>query len=260
MEAVLTVALALLGVAIGSFLNVCIDRLPAGKSLVYPPSYCDSCQRRLSAKDLIPVFSYLWLRGRCRYCRAHISQRVLWVEVGTGLLFAFLFWYYGLTKEFAIIAFYLSLFIIVIFIDLKHKLILNKVVYPVAVVALIISIFLPWPEIKNIPWWPDQANGVIGGVIGFVLFTVFALVFRGGMGWGDVKLAGLIGLITGFPGVFVALLGGIVLGGLAAAFLLLVKIKKRKDPIPFGPFLSIATIITLLYGSEILQWYLGLLV
>jgi len=249
MEVILIVIFALLGTAIGSFLNVCIDRLPIGKSLAYPPSHCDACQHRLLPKDLIPVFSYLWLRGHCRYCQAPIPRRVFWVEVGTGLLFAFIYWHYGLSVEFAVSAFYCCLFIVLGVIDLEHKLILNKIVYPAAVVALIIDAFLPQPGI---------INGVIGGTIGFALFLIPALIFRGGMGWGDVKMAALIGLVTGFPLVFVALLTGVVLGGLVAGILLLLRIKKRKEPIPFGPFLSLATIATLLWGGDILSWYLGL--
>jgi len=248
MQVMLIVIFALLGTAIGSFLNVCTDRLPARKSLVYPPSHCDVCQHRLSLKDLIPVFSYLWLRRRCRYCQAPISQRVLWVEVGIGLLFAFLYWHYGLSVEFAVTAFYCCLFIVLGVIDLEHKLILNKIVYPATAVALVIAVFLP----------PGIVDSVIGGAIGFVILFIPALVSRRGMGWGDVKMAALIGLVTGFPLVFVALLMGIVLGGLAAGFLLLFKIKKRKEPIPFGPFLSLAAMATLLWGGDILSWYLGL--
>ncbi len=260
MEVILIVVFALVGTAIGSFLNVCIDRLPAGKSLVYPPSHCDACQHRLSLKDLIPVFSYLGLRGHCRYCRAPIPRRVFWVEVGTGLLFALTYWHYGLSAEFAVITFYCCLFIVLGVIDLEHKLILNKIVYPAAVVALIISIFLPLPGFIDSPLpWPQIINGIIGGAIGFVLLSIPALVSRGGMGWGDVKMAALIGLVTGFPLVIVAILTGIVLGGLVAGFLLLFGIKKRKDAIPFGPFLSLATIAALLWGSNIINWYLGLL-
>jgi len=145
-------------------------------------------------------------------------------------------------------------------IDLEHKLILNKIVYPMALVALIISIFIPSTGIidASLPW-PEGANGVIGGAIGFVLLLIPALLYRGGMGWGDVKMAALIGLVTGFPSVFAALLLGIVLGGLVGGVLLLLRIKKRKEPIPFGPFLSLATIATLIWGSNILNWYLGLL-
>jgi len=248
MEVALIVALALLGTAIGSFLNVCIDRLPAGKSLVYPPSHCDACQHRLSLKELVPVLSYLRLHGHCRYCQAPIPRRVFWVEVGTGLLFAFTYWHYGLSTEFAISAFYFCLFIVLGVIDLEHKLILNKIIYPAAAVVLIIDVFSP--EIGIV-------NGVIGGAIGFGLLLIPALVSRGGMGWGDVKMAALIGLAIGFPLVFVALLMGIILGGLVAGLLLLRKIKKRKEPIPFGPFLSLATIATLLWGSDILNWYGG---
>ncbi len=258
MEVTLTVVFALLGTAIGSFLNVCIDRLPAGKSLVYPPSHCEACRRRLSIQDLIPVLSYLWLRGHCRRCRAPIPRRLPWVEAGSGLLLAFLYWYYGLSVEFAVTAFYGYLFIVLGVIDLEHGLILNKIVYPAVVVALIIGIFRPSPGIidTSLPW-PEILNGVIGGAIGLVFLLIPALIYRGGMGWGDIKMAALIGLVTGFPLVFVAILMGVILGGLVAGFLLLLKIKKRKEAIPFGPFLSLATIATLLWGSDILNWYLG---
>jgi len=239
----------LFGIAVGSFLNVVIDRLPAGQSLLHPASHCPACQHRLVPKDLIPVFSYLWLHGRCRYCRAPIPQRVLWVELGTGLMFAFTSWHYGLSVEFAVTIFYCCLFIVLMVIDLEHKLILNKIVYPAAVVALIIDVVLPQPGI---------VYGAMGGAIGFVLLLIPALIYRGGMGWGDVKMAALVGLVIGFPLVFVALFLGIVLGGLVAGILLLLKIKKRKEPIPFGPFLSLAAITTLLWGSDILNWYLGL--
>jgi len=259
MDITLTVVFAFLGAAIGSFLNVCIDRLPAGKSLVYPASHCDACQHRLSPKDLIPLVSYLWLRGHCRYCQAPIPRRVFWVEVGSGLLFAFTYWHYGLGAEFAVTVFYGCIFIVIGIIDLEHKLILNKIVYPAAVVALIISIFLFSPGITDVSLpWPESINGIIGGAIGFVFLLMPALISPRGMGWGDVKMAALIGLVAGFPLVFVALLMGVILGGLVAGLLLLLKIKKRKESIPFGPFLSLATMVTLLWGSDILNWYLGL--
>jgi len=253
----LAVIFGLLGIVIGSFLNVCIDRLPAGKSLLYPPSHCDACQKHLSPKDLVPVFSYLWLRGRCRYCRVSIPRRILWVEIGSGLLFAFTYWFYGLSAEFVVVTAYCCLFIVLGSIDLKHGLILNKIVYPALVVSVVISILLPQSGTVSLPW-PEAVNGVVGGGIGFVFLLIPALIYQGGMGWGDVKMAALIGLVTGFPLVFVALLMGVILGGLVAGLLLLLKIKKRKESIPFGPFLSIATIATLLAGNNILNWYFGL--
>jgi leader peptidase (prepilin peptidase)/N-methyltransferase len=257
MEAGFIVIFVLLGMVVASFLNVCCDRLPAGQSLVYPPSHCPACQRRLSAKDLIPVFSYLWLRGRCRYCRAPIPRRVLWVEIVTPVLFGLAYWRYGLSIELAIVLFYICLFIVILVIDLEHGLILNKIVYPALALALLISIFFSifLPQIEIVP---EIKQAAIGGGIGLVLFLLVVLISRGGMGWGDVKLAALIGLVTGFPLIFVALLMGIILGGLVAVLLLTLKIKKRKEAIPFGSFLSLATIATLLWGNDILNWYLGL--
>jgi len=273
MDISLIIVFILLGTAIGSFLNVCIDRLPARKSVIRPPSYCDGCQRRLALKDLIPVFSFIWLRRRCRSCGALISWRVFWVETGTGILFGLIYWYYMVypaspeTAQLVVTVFYSCIFIVIFGIDLEHQLILNRVVYPTALIALVLDIALhqPW-LIESAPGaflsMPDVAAravvGITGGVTGFVLLLIPALVFRGGMGWGDVKMAGLIGLVVGFPLVFVSILGAILVGGLLAAILLLLGIKKRGEAIPFGPFLSLAAIATLLFGNDILSWYLGL--
>ncbi|MFC1995804.1 prepilin peptidase, partial [Chloroflexota bacterium] len=222
METIFIAIFALLGTAIGSFLNVCIDRLPAGKSLVYPPSHCDNCQRRLSPKDLIPVLSYLYLRGHCRHCQIPIPRRILWIEVGSGLLLAFTYWHYGLSVEFVITAFYGYLFIVLGVIDLEHQLILNKIVYPAAAMTLIINVFLYKPGVLDgflpqsvvVAGLISEINGLISGAISFVFLLIPALISRGGMGWGDVKMAALIGLVIGFPLVLVALLMGVILGGL----------------------------------------------
>jgi len=266
MEILLAILFGFIGIAVGSFLNVCVDRLPSGNSIIYPPSHCDACNHPLAPKDLIPLFSYLWLRGRCRYCQARVPLRVFSLELGTGLLFAFLYLHFGLGAELAVTAFYASLFIVIGVIDLEHKLILNKIVYPMAVVALLLDIFLRQPGILDflLPQPPvlgaliGGANGIVSGAIGFVLLLIPALVSRGGMGFGDIKMVALIGLVTGFPLVLVALFLGIVLGGLVASVLLLFRIKKRKEAVPFGPFLAVATILTLLWGSDLLSWYLGL--
>ncbi len=263
MEIILAVIFALFGVAIGSFLNVCIDRLPAGKSLIYPASHCDACQHPVASKDLIPVVSYLWLRGRCRYCRTNISPRVLLVELLGGVLFPLAFWRFGLSAEFAITAFWGCVFLVIMFIDWEHKLILNKVTYSAAVVALVIlavNSLLPEPGIlSNLIFLPKPSilSGIIGGAIGFTFLLIPALINPRGMGFGDVKMAALIGLVTGFPLALVAVFMGVVLGGLLAVILLLFRIKKRKETIPLGPFLSLATIATLLWGIQILSWYLA---
>lgn len=257
MEAILIITFFLLGMSIASFLNVCIDRLPAHQSLVYPPSHCAACNRRLAAKDLIPVFSYLWLRGRCRYCGAAIPRRILWVELGTAVLFGLACWRFEVSIELAVALFYICLFMVLMVIDWEKGLILNKIVFPAIVASIVISaafsLFLPDIEIV-----PFIGRAAIGGGIGLVIFFLIVIVSRGGMGWGDVKLAALIGLATGFPLIFIALLIGVVLGGVVAALLLVFKIKKRKEAIPFGPFLAIAAIATLLWGNSILSWYRGL--
>jgi len=256
-EILLIVIFVLLGLSVGSFLNVCIDRLPQNKSIVFPPSHCEACQHKLAAKDLIPVFSYLRLRGRCRYCKAAVPRRLFWVELATALIFALLSWHYGLSPALGIMAFYACLFIVIFVIDLEQGLILNKVVYPGMVVALLLALY-PWP-------WLTQSIGMrvayaaLGGGIGFALFLLIAIVSRGGMGWGDVKLAALIGLATGFPLVFLAIIMGAILGGIVAVALVIAKKRKRRETIPFGPFLAVATMITLLWGNNILSWYLGLM-
>jgi len=262
-EILLISLFAIMGLLVGSFLNVCIDRLPQNKSIAYPPSHCEACQHKLSTKDLIPVFSYLRLRGRCRYCQASVPKRLFWVELATALIFALLYWHYGLSVELGVMAFYACLFTIIFVIDLEHGLILNKVVYPSMVVALLLAL-LPQSWLTQVTWLtqviePGIASAALGGAIGFAIFLLIALVSRGGMGWGDVKLAALIGLATGFPLVFVAIIMGAILGGIVAVPLLIAKKRNRRETVPFGPFLAVAAMVTLLLGSNILNWYLGLM-
>jgi leader peptidase (prepilin peptidase)/N-methyltransferase len=179
------------------------------------------------------------------------------VELATGVIFALLYWHYGLSAELGVMAFYACLFIISFVIDLEQGLILNKIVYPGMVVALLLAL-LPHPWLTQ---WivTGVANAALGGAIGFAILFLIAIVSRGGMGWGDVKLAALIGLATGFPMVFFSLIMGAILGGIVAVALMIAKKKTRRETIPFGPFLAVAAMITLLWGSNILNWYLGLM-
>ena len=259
MDAIGIVTFTVLGVIIASFLNVCIDRLPARQSLISPPSHCPSGRHRLAVKDLVPVLSYLWLRGHCRYCRAAIPRRVLWVEIANGALFAYLYSQYGMGAELAVTAFYCCLFIVLMVIDLEHGLILNRIVYPAMVAALLISVFLPGlaivPELAIVPGIKYSA---IGGGIAFGLALLVVILSRGGMGLGDVKMAALMGFAIGFPAIFFTLILAAIIGGIVAVVLLLAKKKKRKEGIPFAPILSLATITTLLGGGSILNWYWGL--
>jgi leader peptidase (prepilin peptidase)/N-methyltransferase len=179
------------------------------------------------------------------------------VELATAVIFVLLYWHYRLNPELGVMIFYACLFIIIFVIDLEQGLILNKVVYPGMVVAFLLALY-PWP------WLAPQigtrvAYSALGGAIGFAIFLLIAIVSRGGMGWGDVNLAALIGLATGFPLVFLAIIMAAILGGIVAVALLIAKKRKRRQTIPFGPFLAVAAMVTLLWGSNILSWYLGLM-
>ena len=238
---------AVLGLVVSSFLNVCIDRLPERASIVSPPSHCPACGRRLTPFDLIPLFSYLLLRGRCRYCGAPIPRRVLLVESVTGLLFVLLGYHYGsYSLQLLLATLYTCFFIVIFFIDLEHQLVLNRVIYPAIVVALL-----------AIPLTPnhDAVELLGGGAIGLGLLFLIAFIYPAGMGMGDVKLATFIGLVVGFPSVFAALLISFVAGGLVGGGLLLTGLKGRKDPIPFAPFLAAGGMVAMLYGQQIIDWY-----
>ena len=258
MEITYIVIFGILGAVIGSFLNVVIDRLPAGKSIAYPPSSCDACQHRLSWPDLFPVFSYLFLHGRRRYCKAKIPQRVFWVELGTGLLTAGLFWRFRWKPILPVMLVYCSALIAIALIDLKEQLIFPAIVFLVALVALVVNFFIP--KLYN---WHNFLFGFLGAAFGSI-FLLLAFVLsklilkREGMGLGDVYMAVMMGFMVGFPNIIVALFIGIILGGLTAIFLVSSKKKSTKDVIPFGDFLAIGTIITLVWGTQILHWYLHL--
>ena len=247
----------LLGLFVGSFLNVCIDRLPRGQSIISPPSHCPVCNRKLGILDLIPLLSYLWLRGKCRYCRASIPLRLPLVEGITALLFGFLYAKFGLGLELGIFLIYASLLIIVFVIDLEHQLVLDKVSYPGMAIAFAFSFFLPGIRTFSF-FWPGLGveSALLGGVLGLIVMTLIVIISRGGMGWGDVKLAVLVGLMTGFPLVIEALLLSWISGGLVATVLLAFKVKGRKEPIPFATFLAVSAVVTLLWGQAIYSWYM----
>jgi leader peptidase (prepilin peptidase)/N-methyltransferase len=241
-------AYAILGAVVGSFLNVCIDRLPGGKSLIRPPSHCPACGYRLKPVDLIPVVSYLMLRGKCRVCSFSIPRRVIAVEVVTGFLFAFLIWWFNPGVNLAIAILFTCLLLVIAVIDIEYSLILNILTYPGILIALMCSFLRP--EI-----------GITGSIIGLFsgLVTIVIIIYasRGGMGIGDAKMAALVGAILGFPMVFLALLVAVVTGGIVAVILIAAKLKGRKDRIPFGPFLAWGGWLALVFGKDILSWYLG---
>ncbi len=235
-----------LGVVIGSFLNVCIDRLPESKSIVSTPSHCPHCQKRIPAYDLLPVLSYLILRGRCRNCGARIPLRVLVVELLAGVIFTLIWSRFGQSWETLAVSLFSSLLIVIAFIDLTHHKVLNNLVIPGIVLGLI-GAFVFHIE--------DFWTYLIGGVVGFAVLFLIAALAPGSMGMGDAKLILFLGLITGFPEIILVLFLAFVLGGLVAGFLLLLKKINRKDSIAFGPYLALAGFIVLLYGDQVLFWW-----
>lgn len=238
---------AVVGAVIGSFLNVVADRLPQGASLASPGSHCPQCKRRLGPLELIPVLSYLALRGLCRNCGAAIPLRVVAVEAATAAVFALAAVRYGLGLRAAFVCLFTSLLIAFFVIDLEHSVIPNRLVFPALGLALLAIPFSSWTDPRAV---------LLGGALSFGVLFLIALVASGGMGMGDVKLAAFLGLILGFPDIVPGLLLAFIAGGAIAGGLLLAGKLRRDDPVPFGPFLASAGIVFLLYGDPIVDWWL----
>lgn len=248
----------LVGLSFGTFFNVVADRLPQGMSLVFPASHCPTCKHPIAVRDNIPVFSFIWLRGKCRYCAAPIPKRVPIVEAGTAVLFAIAVARFDVSVEAAVVLVSVGIFLVIAIIDYDTRLIPNVLVGPGLVVALALFPFGPGSE-----WEVGEAyiRTFAGAASGFGLLLSVYLVaqFMGSaMGAGDVKLAALIGAATGFPDMFGALLLGFVGGGVISIYLMVVHKRSRKEAIPFGPFLAGGAIVTLLTEAAIGDWYLGL--
>lgn len=241
--------LFLYGIALGSFYNVVGLRVPDGKSIVYPSSHCPSCGHKLKALELIPVLSYFIQKGECRGCGSRISPIYPSIEFLTGVLFATAPLIVGWTPELIITLTLISLFIIIFVSDIAYMIIPDKVLLVFAGIFLLERMFIPLT-----PWW----DSIIGGAIGFVLLLVIALVSKGGMGGGDIKLFALIGFVVGTKTLllsfFFSTLLGAVLGLLGMAFGLV----KKGRPIPFGPFIAVGTLIAYYYGDSLISMYLNL--
>jgi leader peptidase (prepilin peptidase) / N-methyltransferase len=237
----------LLGAAVGSFLNVCIDRLPRGESLATPPSHCEGCGRRLQPLELIPIVSYLALRGRCRTCGAKIPLRVAAVELVSGLLYTLIWLRFGWTIE-AVLSFaFVSVLVVIAFIDYEHHRILNILTFPAIALALVAAVALPGrPPLFYL----------LGGLLGGGSLYLLALASPRAMGFGDVKLGALLGLILGYPIILVGLFLAFVIGGAVSLILLAAKRVERGKAVAFGPYLALGGTLALLYGERLLAWWL----
>jgi len=238
---------ALFGATIGSFLNVVSYRLPRRESLVRPASRCPGCQMPVKPYDNVPIFSWLVLRGRCRSCAAPISARYPVVEAVTAVLYALCVLRFGVGTEIILPVVFLTLLVPVAAIDLEHRIIPNMLVGPAALLALAVALAV---DAGSLP--ERLIAGLAAG--GFLLMA--ALAYPNGMGMGDVKLAGVMGLFLGRsvgPAMLVALLAGTIVG--LAVMALRGVAEGRKTAVPFGPFLALGGLVGLFAGEAFVDWY-----
>lgn len=236
---------AVVGLLVGAGLNLLADSLPTRTRLRRP--YCAHCDATHRPVAWLATTGYIFARGACASCGAPLRLRSVAVELGTAVVFGYLYIRYGLTGHTLLLSVYMTILILITVIDLEHRLILNRVIGPAILLALVAGPFTP-----GLNW----RQMLVGGVTGFVLFYLAAMLYPGGMGAGDVKLAAFVGLITGFPAVFVALLVTVFAGGLISLLLVVTRIRSRSDYIPYGPFLVIGGVYALLWGQPIVDSYL----
>jgi len=248
---VMTIFSFFFGLALGSFLNVCIHRIPLKISIVSPPSSCPQCGERIKFYDNIPLISYMVLFGRCRNCGNPISMEYPLVELITGLLSTSLFLKYNLSHQYFLFLIFSSSLIVISFIDLRHQIIPDVISLPGILLGLLISLIF-----KNITWY-DSLIGIMGGggILYLVAFVFKKLTGKEGMGGGDIKLLAMIGAWMGWRAIpfiiLISSLTGIVIGGGA----ILISRQELRAKIPFGPFLAIGALIYLFFGPEIKSWY-----
>jgi leader peptidase (prepilin peptidase) / N-methyltransferase len=263
MNVVIGLLWALIGLAVGSFLNVCISRLPAGRSIVRPRSACVSCRVPLQWRDNIPVVSFVLLRGRCRACKERIRWHYPIVEILTSALFAFAYGHFGWSADLPVALAFLSALVVVTAIDLEHLIIPDVVTLPGIVAGVLASV-----GTGRVPWLDSILGVLVGGGVFLLIIYGTDLLGRlvrsleylrgGGMGGGDMKLGAMLGAFLGWKITLLSLLMAVLAGGALSIVLLGATRLGRKDPIPFGPFLAVAGGISFFWGERILTWYLDI--
>lgn len=247
------------GMTIGSFLNVCIYRLPLKRSIVTPPSACPSCGYRIKFYDNIPVLSYLMLWGRCRKCGTHISLIYPAVELATGLISMALLVKYNILNanlpEFFIYLIFISALICIGFIDLEHQIIPDVISIPGIIAGLFFSLV-----INHIPWMDSVIGILAGGGILYLVAVLFELIMKKeGMGGGDIKLLAMIGAFLGWKSIPFVILTSSLTGSIIGGVALTMSKKGIRAKIPFGPFLALGAILYVFFGKEIINWYINIL-
>ncbi|MRG87495.1 prepilin peptidase [Salinibacillus xinjiangensis] len=236
----------ILGLTLGSFYNVVGLRVPEGQSIVSPRSSCPNCQRELTWRELIPVFSYVFQKGKCSNCKATISPKYPIFELITGLLFVLSFYLIGFDLELIAALSLVSLLVIITVSDLAYMIIPNKVLAFFIVLFILERIFVPLD-----PWY-DPA---LAFIVALVLLLLVGIVSKGGMGGGDIKLFAVLGVVLGLEKIlltfFLSALIGAVFGGIG----LIIGKSKRGNPIPFGPYIAVGALLSYFFGTEIIHWY-----
>lgn len=241
------------GMCIGSFLNVCIYRLPSSTSIINPSrSFCPQCNSAIQFYDNIPVFSYLWLKGRCRQCKTPISLRYPVIELMTGIIAVDILFMFGLTLEGVVYFVFISSLLVVTFIDIDHKIIPDVITLPGIPIGLGASFVLPAMTFKS------SLLGFLagGGSLLLVAWTYSFITRKEGMGGGDIKLLGMIGAFIGWKGIIFTIFAASLSGTFVGIIVMLLKGKNLKFAIPFGPFLSIGAMSYVFFGEKVLFWYL----
>lgn len=264
------------GLLVGSFLNVCIVRLPRGRSIISPPSNCPRCRESIKFYDNIPIISFLLLRGKCRKCGEPISLRYPLVELMNGLFYVWIvreFWLDG--ESFLLMAFCSSL-IVITFIDLDFQIIPDIISLPGILLGVTIGPFFMSALNEPLPFqlgylmphaWPyliSFLNSVIGMLCGALPLLSMGWIWEKlrhveAMGGGDIKLMGMVGAFLGWKGALLTIMLGALLGSMVGVGLIVLKRHKMEKVIPFGPFLALGAVATAFYGSDIIAWYLGLM-
>lgn len=242
------------GAVVGSFLNVCIFRLPERRSIVFPPSHCPHCGYNIRPLDNIPILSYLLLGGKCRQCREKISPQYPLVELLNGLLTLFLFMRFGFSLPFLLLFIFSCALVVITFIDLEHQIIPDVISLSGIVIGFAASFFLP--ELG----WKSSLIGIVAGG-GSLLLVAYGYEFftkREGMGGGDIKLLAMIGAFLGWKSVPFVILTGSLAGSIIGISVMAAQKKDSRLAIPFGPFLAFGALLYIFFGEQLIVWYLHL--
>lgn len=249
-----SILIFILGSMIGSFLNVCIYRIPRGESIVFPNSHCPKCTHTIRSRDNIPIFSYLLLEGKCRFCKEPISIQYPIVEGITAVLLLLIFIKYGLSLDFLLFGFFGCVLVLLSAIDIERLIIPNKIILPSMGIGFLLVLITDYSRL------PESLLGFAAGGGLLLLVALIAPFFlkEEGLGGGDIKLAAFIGIFLGWFALM-AIFWGFFLGALLGLALLTVRCKDWKDPLTFGPFLSVGALITLFGGPYLWRLYLNII-